>query len=299
MTNPDWIAVDWGTTNLRVWAMGTGGAVLDHAASGQGMLHLAPDAFEPALLDLIGDWLPDRKTLVLAAGMVGARQGWIEAPYAETPCTGVDPDRLVHAPTRDPRLDVRILPGLCQRDPADVMRGEETQIFGFLSAHPDFAGMICLPGTHSKWVQVSSGCVTGFHTAMTGELFDLLSSQSVLRHSMGRDWSDAAFLAGVSDGLHSPNRLTASLFAIRANSLLRDLEPGWGKARLSGLLIGAELAAAGVGESPVALIGGGDLTRLYSTALDAQGTRPLRFDAGQATRLGLTQAYLTLTGATA
>ncbi len=255
--------------------------------------------FETALLALISDWLPsDRSTLVLAAGMVGARQGWVEVPYAETPCDCIDPGLIVRTPAKDSRIDVRILPGLCQREPADVMRGEETQIFGFLAKHSGFDGTVCLPGTHSKWVNVARGGVTGFHTAMTGELFDLLSTQSVLKHSIDAGWSEDAFLRGVDDGLSAPHKLTASLFALRAESLLCDPNPGWGKARLSGLLIGAELAFALSGTDSVALIGGGTMTELYRSALSRHGVEAIRYDAGQATRAGLTEAYRLIAGAT-
>ena len=144
---PDWIAADWGTTHLRVWAM-SGASQTDAAGSDRGMGKLAPDQFEPALLDLIAPWLGDGVTPVIACGMVGARQGWTEAGYGRVPCGALDA-APVRAPTADPRLAVWILPGLSQADPPDVMRGEETQIAGFLSLNPGFDGVICLPGTYS------------------------------------------------------------------------------------------------------------------------------------------------------
>ena len=300
LITPDWIAVDWGTSNLRAWAMSADGSVLAEASSDKGMLRVETGGFEEALLALVSDWLPSGETkTVLAAGMVGARQGWIEAPYAEVPCAGIDPGTMAQAPVEDPRLSVHILPGLCQREPADVMRGEETQIFGFLAEQTGFTGSICLPGTHSKWVEVSGGRVSGFHTAMTGELFELLSKQSVLKHSMDTEWSEAAFLDGVAVGLEAPGDLISSLFAIRAESLLRDPETGWGAARLSGLLIGAELASSVNTETSVALIGGGRMVDLYAAALSIRGIEALRFDAGRATRAGLTAAYQSLSGASA
>ena len=298
LTTPDWIAVDWGTSNLRAWAMGADDTVLAEASSDRGMLRVEAGGFEAALLELIGSWLASSRTiLVLAVGMVGARQGWVEAPYAETPCAAIDSEQMIHAPVEDTRLDVRILPGLCQRDPADVMRGEETQIFGFLSAHPGFEGTICLPGTHSKWVRVQGGSVMGFHTAMTGELFQLLSEQSVLKHSMTEGWDDAAFAAGVTAGVADPGSLAASLFAIRAASLLEKIPAGVGKAKLSGMLIGAEVASAAANNTQVALIGGGGMIDLYRTALATQGIDAVTFDAGLATRTGLISAYRTITGA--
>ena len=294
---PDWIAVDWGTTNLRVWAMDADGRVLAEGNSEAGMARAAERGFEPHLLELIDGWLPeDRRMLVLASGMVGARQGWIEAPYAELPWNGAA-DGMVSPKTADDRIDVRILPGLCQRAPADVMRGEETQIQGFLRGHRGYAGLVCLPGTHSKWVRVEGGTVTEFRTAMTGELFSLLSEQSVLKHSMSGDWDDAAFSRGVSDALLAPQALTASLFAIRADDLLSVVPSGAGKARLSGLLIGAELAAANLHEQKVALIGSGRLMNLYRSALHVVGVEATEHDAGEVTRSGLFAAWQAIAGA--
>lgn len=294
---PDWIAIDWGTTNLRVWAMTGRGEVLAEASSDQGMANVQDGRFEAALLDLIDDWLGGSKTtLAIAAGMVGARQGWVEAPYSSVPSGGDDPELMIRVPVSDTRLDLRILPGVCQLPKADVMRGEETQILGFLSAHPGFEGLICLPGTHSKWVRVAGNRILGFHTAMTGELFALLSEQSVLKHSMTEGHDDAAFLAGVREAMAAPERLTASLFSIRAESLLRDVPDGAGRSYLSGLLIGAELAAADLDDQDVALIGSGSMIDLYRHALAAINVVPIEQESGIAARAGLHQAYLVLTG---
>lgn len=296
--SPAWIAVDWGTTNLRAWAMNRDGSVLAERDSDAGMLRAGNRGFEAHLLELILDWLPaGKRILVLASGMVGARQGWIEAPYAELPWSGAAMDDAVSPRTEDPRIDVRILPGLCQHVPADVMRGEETQIHGFLHGHPGYTGLICLPGTHSKWVRVERGAVAGFHTAMTGELFALLSEQSVLKHSMTGHWDDAAFSGGVSDALQAPKSLTASLFAIRADDLLMKVPTGAGKARLSGLLIGAELAAADLHKQQVALVGSGALMDLYRRALAIVGVEATEHDAGAAARAGLFAAWQSIAGA--
>ncbi len=159
---PDWIAVDWGTTHLRAFAMGPDG-ILARASSDDGMGRLARDGYEPALLGLIDAWLPARRqTPVITCGMVGSRQGWCEAPYRTVPCTPLDPSAMVHVSTHDPRLSVWLAPGLRQNKPADVMRGEETQIAGALAVMPKFDGVLCLPGTHSKWVHISAGEVVSF-----------------------------------------------------------------------------------------------------------------------------------------
>ena len=286
---PAWIAVDWGTSNLRAWAMAANGTVLAEAESDEGMGKLTRDGFEPALLRLIGPWLASRPP-VIACGMVGSRQGWIEAPYRTVPCTPLDPAALIPAPTTAPRLNVRIAPGLMQAKPADVMRGEETQIAGALRLMPDYDGVLCLPGTHSKWAHVSAGEVVSFQTFMTGELFALLSTASVLRHGMqGTGWDDDAFDAAVSDALSRPERLGARLFSLRAQGLIAGLSPDAARARLSGLLIGMELAGAKpywLGQR-VTLIGAEKLSAAYARALAAQGVVAQRLSVTDCTLAGV------------
>ena len=293
-TKPDWIAVDWGTTNLRAFAM-RGDSMIAEAVSDDGMGKLARDAFEPALIRLIEPWLSARhQTSVIACGMVGSRQGWHEAPYRTTPCHPLDPTALVAVPTTDSRIAVLVVPGLRQNRPADVMRGEETQIAGALVLNPGFDGVFCLPGTHSKWAHVSAGEVVSFQTFMTGELFALLSTQSVLRHGMtGDGWDDEAFDQGLSDALSRPEKIAANLFSLRAEGLLTGLAAPQARARLSGLLIGIELAAAKpywLGQ-PIAIIGADALSATYARALSAQGNRPGIVPAADTVLAGLTLAH--------
>jgi 2-dehydro-3-deoxygalactonokinase len=286
----DWIAVDWGTSHLRAWAM-AGEAVRAEAASDDGMGRLSRAQFESALLRLIEPWLGAAKIPVIACGMVGSRQGWVEAPYATVPCRPL-PDALVAAPVTDPRIDVRVVPGLRQMEPADVMRGEETQIAGFLAQRPGFDGVICLPGTHSKWVHISAGEVVSFRSFMTGEMFDLLATASVLRHTVGEGWDAEAFGQAVSDALSRPETVAARLFSIRAEALLKGLDAGTARARLSGALIGLELAGARpywLGQN-VALIGAPKLSAIYAAALAAQGVPAEVADGAAMTRAGLAAA---------
>lgn len=286
----EWIAVDWGTTNLRAFAMGREG-VIAQATSDDGMGKLDRDGFEPALLRLIGPWLTEgRVTEVVACGMVGSRQGWHEAPYRAVPCAPLDPGSLVTAPTRDGRIRVRLVPGLKQANPADVMRGEETQIAGALALMPGFDGVICLPGTHSKWAHLSAGEVVSFQTYMTGEMFALLSQASVLRHGMqGEGWDEAAFDAGVSDALSRPERIGAKLFGIRAEGLIAGLPAAAARARLSGLLIGMELAAARpywLGQA-VVIVGSEGISNSYARALKGLGVEARLVMGGEAVLAGL------------
>ncbi|WP_417695050.1 2-dehydro-3-deoxygalactonokinase [Roseibium sp.] len=294
-----WIAVDWGTSRLRVFAMDGRDHPIAEKSSDQGMGGLTPDAFEPALKALVTEWIVDSPKPLLACGMVGARQGWIEAAYAATPCPALSVDGLVRAPAADNTFALRILPGLCQMDPADVMRGEETQIAGFLSANKGFEGQLCLPGTHSKWAHLKDNQVTGFRTFMTGELFALLSGQSVLRHSVAApattDDASSTFLQGLERARQMNGNLSAELFSIRAKGLLHDFGSGDAFDYLSGLLIGAELVEALAADTrTIALVGSGPLGQRYQAALDAFGVTTTMMNTSDATLAGLTAAYHTL-----
>lgn len=291
---PDWVAVDWGTTHLRAWAMDAQGRPLAEAASDRGMSRLSPTDFEPALLELIEPWLSLGQLTVIACGMAGSRQGWAEAKYATVPCTPFADPGATRAPASDPRIRVFLLSGLSQPRPDDVMRGEETQIAGLLSKDPDFDGVVCLPGTHTKWARVSAGEVVSFQTFMTGELFALLTEKSVLTHSVtGQGWEEAAFEVAIGRALSDPHKLAAELFGIRARHLLRGADHAANKARLSGLLIGAELA----GSRPywlghrIVLIGAEKLCDRYDSALSLQGALVERASGEDMTLRGLTAAY--------
>ncbi len=287
---PDWIAVDWGTSRLRAWAM-HGDTVLDQAQSDDGVSQVSEGNFQSALLKLIEDWLGPDPVEVIACGMVGARQGWVEAPYSAVPSAPV-PVSPIRVPATDARIRAFVIPGLKQMNPPDVMRGEETQIAGFLAPRPHWDGVICLPGTHTKWVQISAGEVISFRTFMTGEMFDLLCGHSVLKHSVGAGWDDAAFAEAVSDTLSKPEQLAARLFSLRAADLLTGQDADTARAKLSGLLIGAELAATRpywLGQQ-LAIVGAEDLSAAYAGALRQQGAIVETTDAVKATLQGLAQA---------
>ncbi|MDJ0686479.1 MAG: 2-dehydro-3-deoxygalactonokinase [Alphaproteobacteria bacterium] len=308
---PDWIAADWGTSNLRLWAMRADGAVLARSESQAGMGVLSgAEAFEAALLEGCVDWLPpDPKVRVpvIACGMVGAREGWINAPYSDLASLQDHSDlyrAAIAAPVVDPRLDVRILPGLKRVDPADVMRGEETQLGGFLMDRPGYDGLVCLPGTHSKWVRLKAGRIADFHTLMTGELFALLSRQSILRHTLSVDGDDPdQFTLAVVEASAKPLSALDSLFGLRASALVSDLSPSEAGARLSGLLLGAELAAvrdrhgaAALQSAPIVLIGVAALSDHYRAALKTIGVKAEIISGEDLALKGLTAAHAILIG---
>lgn len=297
-----WIAVDWGTSNLRAWAMSEQGHIIHTGSSSQGMGGLTPELFESALLSLISAWLPPHTTIpVIACGMVGAKQGWVEVAYQCVPTQPLATAQWLRVETRNPQIGVYIIGGLSQAVPADVMRGEETQIAGLLRECPGFNGVVCLPGTHSKWVRIASGqIVQKFQTYMTGELFALISKQSILRHSVAESgWNDEAFREAVIEVINEPEAWCSHLFSLRASALLDSSSTETARSRLSGWLIGSEIMAAQSywkGQD-VTIIGEGSLAQKYATALElipnCNGTVSLA-DTQIMTLAGLTAAYANL-----
>ena len=153
MKQPDWVAIDWGTSNLRIWGMSDNGELLKEFCSEVGMSRLSPDQYESVLVDAISNWLIDRVTplTILICGSATNRQGWREVPYVEAPCEPMG--SRIRIETNDPMVEVYLLGGVSQSTPAAVMRGEEIQLLGATSTGiPE--GVFCLPGTHSKWVEV-------------------------------------------------------------------------------------------------------------------------------------------------
>ena len=316
-----WVAVDWGSSNLRAWALDANGKVLAKAGSERGMLSLAASDYEATLLTTIGAWLPAKGHVpVRICGMAGARQGWQEAAYLPVPARLDDLARgAVRPAVEDPRLDVALLPGLCQHpDEAgrrfDVMRGEETQLAGLAAREGDISGPVCLPGTHAKWARLEAGTITRFATFLTGELYSLLAGQSVLRHSLkdgqgGNDLSEPgcreAFMAAVQEVAAAPEQFASRLFGLRAADLLDDglldggLPTGQARgarlaARLSGLVIGLELAGARVGLAEgerVTLVGAETLCARYALALESLGIESRRLDGEAAVLDGLGLAH--------
>ncbi len=295
----NWIAVDWGTTHLRAYGLSSDHQLIKEAVSGKGMGVLANDEFEPALLALIADWLPETGQVqghvkVLACGMVGARQGWKEAHYQSVPCSPFADQNLTAVKTVDQRIQVKILPGISQAKPADVMRGEETQLAGLLSSQDIDSARVCLPGTHSKWALIEKGELMKFSTFMTGEMFEILSKHSILRHQTDNThWNKAAFLSGVESSIEHPDKLLNECFSIRAQSLLENLEDAEARSRLSGLLIGAELAGAREywQGSNIALIGDLGLSELYAQALALMSVETKTYDPKAVTLAGLIKVY--------
>ena len=273
-TTPRLIALDWGTSNLRAALLGEAGAVLQARHSADGVLAVRDGRFAQALQAIAGDWIAQHGCALLASGMIGSRQGWQEVPYLPCPATVAEAAlRLVTVPIGDGR-ELHVVPGLqCTGDSgeADVMRGEETQLWGAGTG----AGTAVLPGTHSKWAEVGAdGRIEGFRTYMTGELYALLTNHGILGRLMRQGHErPAAFERGVRLGLDGHADATHLVFAARTAGLFGSVEPEGLPDFLSGMLIGIELGSATRRRRPaeVTLLGGPALARRYATALSVAG----------------------------
>jgi 2-dehydro-3-deoxygalactonokinase len=300
VTSPAVAAVDWGTSSFRLWLLDAAGTVLAERRSGDGMLTAGAEGFGPILEKHLAAVGAAADLPAIVCGMAGARQGWIEAPYVTLPA-GLDSILAGAVPVPGQSRDIRILPGLAQRsaEVPDVMRGEETQLAGILPLFASGRHLICMPGTHSKWVEAGDGVIASFRTWLTGELFSVLSKQSILRHSLGENAppalpDNAVFRAACADALTQGGDVGPSLFRIRAATLLNDLKPDEAAATLSGLLIGAEIASArrifDAATDKVILVASGPLGSLYTAALKLAGCAVLQADADEAVRAGLFEA---------
>lgn len=297
MTEPAYVAVDWGTSSFRLWLVGRDGEVLAERRSAEGMLAAAGSGF-PAVLQahLAAVEAPDHLP-VLVCGMAGARTGWVEAGYVDTPAPLAAVLRHAVRVGGEAR-DTRILPGIAQRNPAapDVMRGEETQLLGALGLEAAGETLVCMPGTHSKWVLVNDGIVERFSTFMTGELFSVAARETILSLAVaGADEAEdvASFKAAVEAAHNAPAFAANLLFTARARQLLFGGTPAAAREALSGTLIGAELAAGLSGAVPsagVTLIASGRLAALYRHAFDALSVPVRPLDADEAVRRGLSMA---------
>jgi 2-dehydro-3-deoxygalactonokinase len=272
MSEAKLIGLDWGTTSCRAYLIGTNGAVLARSTNGPGILGVENGAFGAALDGMIGGWLVQHGALpIILSGMIGSRQGWAEAPYV---CCPANADDIVKALARIAHADLRIalVPGLSTENGAmpDVMRGEETQIFGALGSSDD--GRFLLPGTHSKWVEVAGGRIVSFRTFMTGEVFGALKNHTILGRLMRAGEPDAAaFTRGVCEGAAagSAGALLNRVFATRTYGLMDRLADTALSDYLSGLLVGAEIAEAAGGD--VTIVGSATLAAHYRQALRLLG----------------------------
>lgn len=293
MTVARCIAIDWGTSSLRAMLLGPDGAVLDRTAGPRGILAVPEGGFAAELEAACGAWRAAHPDIpVLMSGMIGSRQGWVEAPYLPAPCAlGELALHMITVPGSGGA--VRIMPGVeavSADGTPEVMRGEETQIAGVIARHGVTDGLFCVPGTHSKWIRVAGGRIQSFATFMTGECFALLQAHSILGRLMADGPEDhSAFGKGLARAA-TPGGLLHHLFAVRTMGLFGQLEASDLAAYLSGQLIGAEIEGVRGLFGPVAevhLIGGGEMGARYIEAFETYAMSVIRWDQEEAAIAGL------------
>ena len=279
--SPALIALDWGSSSFRAYLMSLDGEVLDEVASGDGIGAVAPGAYPATLKRLIGRWLDAHRDLpVIASGMVGSRHGWREAPYLLCPAGPRDVASRLTQVDADGRR-VMLAPGLSYLDESgqpDVIRGEETEIFGIADAG---ARLIVLPGSHSKWAKVEGERVAAFRTFVTGELFAALRDHTVAgafaraapAKSPGQAFALGVLRGAAAASCQGGSGLLGVLFGARSLPLMGSLPEDDAGEYLSGLLIGAEIEEGRrlyPGEEPY-VAGAEALVERYRAAFDALG----------------------------
>ena len=288
MTTPTLLTVDWGTSSLRGALLDPQGQVVEERTFARGILTVPPGGFPAVFKACFGDWTQADHILCLIAGMAGSQQGWMQAPYCACPAgfgeiasqlTWIEAGRIA------------IVPGLrCDNSGIpDVMRGEETQVFGALQLLGIQDALLVLPGTHSKWVNVQAGKIRHFATFMTGEFYALLRQHSILARTLPENDGDihpAAFDQGVALAL-SGGSLLQTAFSVRTLSLFECMPPAALPSYLSGLVIGEEIRAQQLAANTrLILIGSDALTRRYERAL-AQRAMTVQRVGAEATWRGL------------
>lgn len=289
----DWLAVDWGSTSVRAWRVDGEGSILQQASFPFGVGRLKEGEAARTFEHHIRPELHAQNLPALLCGMIGSNRGWTVVPYCECPASAEDLARSLFQVMPEPRT--KIVPGLiCENIlGTDVARGEETQIIGWMEKsanHRLGRHVLCLPGTHSKWVLVENGYVKRFVTAMSGELFDLLSTQSLLS-APETPISVPAFEAGITSA-GDGGALSARLFGVRAKVAAGQLIVAEQRSYLSGLLIGAEIAALpdllkAAATTIVHVIGAPSLTELYARALQKFNIRSICYDGAGLALAGL------------
>jgi 2-dehydro-3-deoxygalactonokinase len=261
------IGVDWGSSSMRAMRIAADGRILDVRRADDGVFTDSGD-FETRLRAHLGTWLSNGPALpLILCGMIGSDRGWCPAGYVAAPAGLAD---LANALTSAAFDGVaRIVPGVRYScgDEAEVMRGEETLVMGFLAQTGLADARLCLPGTHSKWLRVRRGQIEGFRTYMTGELRALLLQSGALATGVAQEASPDAFVQGMRT---SASALGRSLFQARARRLLGALRAEWTASFVSGVLIGNEVAAESGKEDsgvPLFILARDALARDYALAL--------------------------------
>ena len=263
--------------------------VIDQVSTQEGMKFIDQNEFEKILIKNIDAWNNkfDIK-VIIASGMVGAKQGWIEVPYINSPCDIRNVNFKTFKILDD--ANIHILSGVSQFNPSDVMRGEETQIAGFLLNNVDFNGSICLPGTHSKWVNMNSYNIQGFTTFLTGELYEIIKKYSILNHSLNTtELDDEIVKSSAKLIIENPSFISNKLFEIRADNLLKNSNQTSNNSKLVGYLLGIELSGSRTywEDKDLVIIGSSNLNKYYELILNGRSNSIRLFNSSDMALNGL------------
>lgn len=282
------VGVDWGSTRLRAWLVGSDGTTEASLAVEQGVLFGRADDLRAALEGHLAEWLGQGVDLVVGVGMLGSRTGVLDAGYV-----GLPAGRALWAAAARPAGTLRgtplvLLPGLVKDGPEpDVMRGEEFQVFAALESGAGDGTFVC-PGTHSKWIRTQGGRIVDFRTYATGELYATWCAGSSLTDLVGAvDQTAGGFDHALSAARRPATSTLAAIFALRAGVLTGQLKATHAFDALSGLLIGREVTHALDADElngPLRVIGGGDLADRYVRAITAadREVRTITIDSARA-----------------
>jgi 2-dehydro-3-deoxygalactonokinase len=288
-----YIAVDWGTSSFRAALISPDGEILDELAEPRGILTFKQGEFAPYLIAACARFAKAGGGFYLLSGMIGSANGMVEVPYCPCPADAQMIASKVMWAVKD---RIAIVPGL-RSGFDDVMRGEETQVLGAAAVLDVTDALMVLPGTHSKWVSLQDGTITGFNTFMTGEFYALLSQHSILSKSIDTEhvekFDTQAFIQGVDYATQSESLLQTA-FSVRVKSLFKQLTPRQTASYLSGLVIGEELVSMQIEPgTDLIVVGSQTLCERYRLALDFLQVNA-RTLGTQAAWAGLHQIYTRL-----
>ena len=284
---------------MRYWVLNReDGKLINEKSVPLGIKFIKQKNFENILVNELQDYLSEKLIIdILCCGMIGSKQGWKESGYFSVPFTPEFYKKLLFINTKNKKLNVYIVPGLKQKNPPDVMRGEETQALGIIKKYKNFDGVVCFTGTHSKWLQIVNNEIISFETFMTGELFEIISQYSILKNSISTKKIDVHLateyaLIAFSD----PHKYSKNLFELRAKNLIDNLNSKEVLSCLSGLTIGLEIAGSRkywLGNE-VTLVGSSPMVDIYDLILTKQNIATKIHDSKNLSLIGLKDIYKNL-----
>jgi len=269
------IVIDWGTTNLRAYHCQDDGTIINRLDDFRGIKSLRKQDYSVILTGIIEHFNAQKESIYIS-GMAGSRNGWVEVPYQQVPLTGHQLAKsLQPLPPPSPGYLVPGVRTIANDGSTDVIRGEEVQVIGAVTRLALEDALLCLPGTHSKWLQVEQRNITSFVTFMTGDVFQALG-QTILACKTDDGFHQDVFLQGVDAVTEIDGGLLHQLFMARTRMLDSTLEEIAVSSFISGLLLGHELQQAQLLYKSIAkviVIGSDQLSERYRCALQHQSIK--------------------------